>query len=324
MIPARISGTASLLPGRRVSTEEVVAAAFGTRDPAELKAKTGIVTRYWADPEVPLATLATQTLQAALQDAGVRPQDLSRIIVANCTGSEFAFPGVANRVADGLGLRGECDAFDVNNACMGFLTALDLGARSVATGMGPVGLVSIELCSRHIRPEDPRPYLVFGDGVAAAVITPSQDGSGVVASHLGNDGSLGGNAILKNPSLTGQPEYIEFPRTLGVMTSIAVDKVSAAAARALKTAGLQMSQIDWVLPHQPNGSMLDKIIVALGVDPARTINVVREIGSVGSSAMPISLDRLRRSARLKAGQHVLMVGVGAGVSYGAVLYRVGG
>lgn len=305
-------------------TEALARRAFPDREPEDLVRRTGINSRYWADPDTPLAELATEVLAKALDDAGVQPQALSRIIIANCTGSEFAFPGVASRVAHGLGLTGECDSFDVNNACMGFLTALDLAARSVATGMGPVGVVAIELCSRHIRPEDPRPYIVFGDGVAAAVIGPSEHGAGIVASHLRNDGSLGGNAILRNPALAGRPEYIEFPTSAGRITEIALSKVQGAATAVLKQAGLQMKDIDWVLPHQPNGSMLDKMIETLGVDPQRTIKVVHEIGSVGSSAMPISLDRLRRGPGLKPDQHVLMVGVGSGVSYGAIIYRSGG
>lgn len=326
MMRVRIAGTASALPGRRVSTEEVAKAAFPGRDPAELIAKTGIEARRWSDPDVPLDAYAAEVLGRALEDAGLAPEALSRVIVANCTGAEFAFPGAANRVSARLGISDTADAFDVNNACMGFLTILDLAARSVATGLGPVGLVSIELCSRHVRPEDPRPYLVFADGAAAAVITPAEagpKGAAVVAGHLANDGGLGGNAVLANPSLTGRPEYIEFPRTNRVMTDIALDKVERAAAKVLMQAGLQMSDVDWILPHQPNGSMLDKMIERLALDPERTVRIVHEAGSVGSSAIPISLDRLRRERGLRAGAHVLMVGVGAGVSSGAILYREG-
>ncbi len=323
MMQLAIAGTASTLPGPALKTEVVARAAFADRDPAELEAKTGISARHWADPATPLADIAAGVVKEALKDASLPARDLSRIIVANCTGAEFAFPGAANRVAHALGLTGECDAFDVNNACMGFLTALDLGARSVATGMGPVAVVSIELCSRHIRAQDPRPYLVFGDGAGAAILLPSSDGSGVVATHLGNDGSLGGNAILRNPSLTGKAEYIEFPRSNRHMTEIALAKVKAATDAVLKRAELRLADIDWVLPHQPNGSMLDKMIETLGVDPAKTIKIVHEVGSVGSASIPISLDRLRRTHGLQAGQHILMVGVGSGVSYGATIYRVG-
>jgi 3-oxoacyl-[acyl-carrier-protein] synthase-3 len=322
-LPVCIRGTASLLPGRPVSTRALAQAALPDRDPAELEARTGITTRYWADRDAPLPELAADALGRAIADAGVAPAALRRIIVANCTGAELAFPGSANRVAEALGLSGRCDAFDVNNACMGFLTALDLAARTAATGGGPVGVVAIELCSRHVRPEDPRPYLVFADGVGAAVVDAARGGARIVASYLANDGALGGNAILRNPTLTGKPEFIEFPKSHAQMTEIALGKVQAAADAVLMQAGLRIGDVDWVLPHQPNGSMYAHIVEALGVDPARTVKIVDEVGSVGSASIPISLDRLRRTRGWSPGQHVLMVGVGSGVSYGAILYRVG-
>ncbi|MCB9650055.1 MAG: ketoacyl-ACP synthase III [Deltaproteobacteria bacterium] len=322
-LPVSIRGTASLLPGRVVSTAELGQAALPGRDPADLEARTGIRTRHWADRDATLAQMAADTLGRALDDAGMKPEALRRIIVANCTGAELAFPGSANQVADLLGISGCCDTFDVNNACMGFLTILDLAARSVATGVGPVGVVAIELCSRHVRAEDPRPYMVFADGAGAAVVDASRGGSRILASHLANDGALGGNAILANPSLTRRPEFIEFPRTHAHMTEIALAKVRAATDAVLAQANLRIEDMDWVLPHQPNGSMYERIIQELGVDPARTVKIVDAVGSVGSASIPISLDRLRRTRGWMPGQHVLMVGVGSGVSYGATLYRVG-
>lgn len=320
MIGVRIAGTASARPGRSVSTAELAARAFPGRDPEELVQRTGIRSRYWSDPDVPLDAYAAEAVSAALEDAGVAAGDIRRLIVANCTGAELHFPGSANRVAARLGLTG-ADVFDVNNACMGFLTAFDLAARSVATGVGPVAVVAIELCSRHLTPEDPRPYLVFADGVGAAVLTEGAGGSGVVASHLRNDGALGGNTILRNGNLTEKVEYIEFPSTNRVMTDIALEKVERAAQDVLMQSGLRLEEVDWVLPHQPNGSMLDKMIDRLGLEPERLVRLVHEIGSVGSAAIPMSLDALRRERGVGPGQHVLMVGVGAGVSSGAILYR---
>lgn len=320
MMGVRIAGTASARPGRVVSTEELARVAFPGRDPEELVAKTGIRARCWSDRDVPLDAYAAEVLGRALEDAKVPAASIRRLVLANCTGAELAFPASANRVAARLGLAG-ADAFDVNNACMGFLTILDLAARSVATGLGPVAVVSIELCSRHLDPSDPRPYLVFADGVAAAVITAPEGGSGIVASHLENDGALGGNTILKNGNLTGRVEHIEFPSTNRKMTDIALEKVERAAGAVLTQAGLRIEDVDWVLPHQPNGSMLDKIVERLHLDPERTVRLVDEIGSVGSAAIPMSLDALRRERGIGPGQHVLMVGVGAGVSSGAILYR---
>lgn len=324
MIPVRILGTASLLPGEPITTEEIGARAFPGKDPRTLEERTGILTRYWSDPDTPLAEYAALALGQAIEEAGLKPTDLRRIVVANCTGAELAFPAVSNEICKRLGLRGSCDTFALNNACCGFLSSFDVASRSVATGLAPVGVVAVELCSRHITPEGPRPYLVFADAVGAAVLGPGREGEGVLASYLANDGSLPGNAVLANPTVTRKPEYIEFPQSNEEMTRVAIARLKAAAERVLGQSGKRMEEIEWVLPHQPNGSMLDRIVEALELDWDRLVKIVDEIGSPGSPSIAISLDRLLHTRPVKPGDHILMLGVGSGVSYGSILYRVGG
>jgi 3-oxoacyl-[acyl-carrier-protein] synthase III len=86
---------------------------------------------------------------------------------------------------------------------------------------------------------------------------------------------------------------------------------------------LKLEDVPWVLPHQPNGAILDLMVKALGIDPERVVPVARYAGSVGAASIPMSLDRLLRTRTVLPGDRILMVGVGAGISYGAVLYRIG-
>ncbi len=323
MIPVRILGTASLLPGEPITTAEIAARALPDRDPRYLEERTGIITRHWSDPDTRLAEYAARALGQAVEEAGLEPSELRRVVVANCTGAELAFPAISNEICAQLGLKGSCDTFALNNACCGFLSSFDVACRSVATGLAPVGVVAVELCSRHIRPEDPRPYLVFADAVGAAVLGPGREGEGVLASYLANDGTLPGSAILTSPTLTRRPEYIEFPQTSREMTRIAIERLKDAADRVLAEAGKELAEIEWVLPHQPNGSMLERIVEALEIDPERIVKIVDKIGSPGSPSIAISLDHLLHTRPVKAGDHILMVGVGSGVSYGSILYRVG-
>ncbi len=323
MIPVRILGTGSLLPGDPITTESLAAEVFPDKDPRYIEERTGILTRYWSDPDTPLAEYAARGLGQAIEEAGLKPTDLRRIVVANCTGAELAFPAVSNEICKRLGLRGSCDTFALNNACCGFLSSFDVASRSVATGLAPVGVVCVELCSRHITPDGPRPYLVFADAVGAAVLGPATGDEGVLASYLANDGSLPGNAVLANPTVTRVPEYIEFPQSSREMTQIAIERLSDAAERTLREADMRLDDIDWVLPHQPNGSMFDRIVEALEIDPDKTLRIVDQIGSPGSPSIAISLDRLLHTRPVEPGHHILMVGVGSGVSYGSILYRVG-
>ncbi len=324
MIPVRILGTSHVLPGEPHATVDLAARVLPHKDPAYVVDRTGIETRYWSDPEVRLAEYAARGLGQAIEEAGLKPTDLRRIVVANCTGAELAFPAISNEICATLGLQGSCDTFALNNACCGFLSSFDVAARSVATGLAPVGVVAVELCSRHITPDDPRPYLVFADAVGAAVLGEARDGEGVLASYLANDGTLPGNAVLTNPTLTRRPEYIEFPQSNAEMTEVAIDRLTAATGTVLDQADVRLEDVEWVLPHQPNGSMLERIVDALGLDRAKLVKIVDQIGSPGSPSIAISLDRLLHTRPVKPGDRILMVGVGSGVSYGSILYRVGG
>lgn len=323
MISTRILGTGSVLPGRAVTTAEVVAMTTSTRTAEELEAKIGIHTRHWSGPDARVAPIAAEALRRALAAAGIEASALRRIILATSTGGDALVPATANAVACGLGLRGSCDAFDVNNACSGFLTAFDLGARSTATGLAPVGVVAVELMSHVIRSDDPRPFLVFGDAAGAVILGSGRDDEGVAGVSLGNDGSFGNTAFLTQPRYAGAIETVTFGISNRAMGDGAIDKIVESTRRVLAEALERIEDVEWVLPHQPNGTMLDGIVSALGVDRARIVPVVQEIGSVACASIAVSLDRLMRTRPVKPGDRILMTGVGSGVSWGAILYRVG-
>jgi len=322
VLPIRISGSASLGPGRAVGTAELVERLATPRDAAEIERRSGIASRYFAEPSSSYADLGATVLRLALDEAGLRPEELARIVFVCSLGGDMLFPATANLVAARLGLAGTCDCFDLNNACMGFLTALDLAARGIATGEGPVGIVSVELPSHFITPDDPRPYLVFGDAAVAAVVERARSDGGILASWLRNDGVAFGNVRLGHAGLTGHHETIRFTAPSARMSEEAVDAVRRATDAVLAGAALTLDDVRWILPHQPNGAFLETIIAALGVPVSRVMRVVQEFGSVGSASMPVSLDRLLHTAPVRPGDRVLMVGVGAGISSGAVLLEL--
>jgi 3-oxoacyl-(acyl-carrier-protein) synthase III len=323
MIPVRILGSGSLLPGRAVTTAEVCSRAYPGRDPAELIERTGIHTRYWAEPGTTHASLAADVMRLALDDAGVRANELARLIQLNCTGGDTLLPATANAIGDALDLHGTCDCIDLNNACTGFLTALDLAARSVATGLGPIGVVVSELWSRHLEPSDPRSYVIFGDAAAAVVLGSATGRAGLRSSWLRNDGRLRGSVTLAHSGLTGSREIVRFGVSNQKITDEATEALLESARQALDLAGVTMDDIAWVLPHQPNGRMFDLLIHELGIAEHKLIRVVGEIGSVGAASIPVSLDRLWRSGQLRPGDLVLMIAVGSGISYGGMVYEVG-
>lgn len=322
MIPVRILGTAAALPGRAIPTAEIAARCLPGKDPEEIIKRTGIRTRHWAEPGALMSELGARALGEATARAGLDVRDLRRVILVSSTGGDIIGPATANAVIHALGIDGRCDGLDVINACMGFVTAFDLAARCVATGKSPIGIVAVEMMSRFIRPEDPRPYLVMADAAAAAVLGPGRPGEGVLASFAANDGGNGRTVFADHPALTRKMEPVQFAVPNQEMGRIVIDAIRKSATAVLDEHGARIEDIDWVLPHQPNGSMLDTMVETLGVDRARVVPIVSEVGSVVSASLPVSLDRLLRTREVKPGARILMIGVGSGLAYGALLYRV--
>jgi 3-oxoacyl-(acyl-carrier-protein) synthase III len=322
-LPAAILGTASALPGTAYATSDLVQRVTPPRDAAETLSRTGIRRRHFAAQEDSAAGLGAAVLREALARAGREARSLRRLIFVSSMGGDQLAPANANLVAAELGLADTCDAFDLNNACMGFLTAFDVATRSVATGCAPVGIVVVELLSRYTTPADPRPFLVLADAVAAVVLDHSSHGGGVLGSWLRNDGMAGGDIRLLHAGLTGKRETFDFASSNQRMSEHAIAAIRRSTQGVLEQSGLGLADVHWVLPHQPNGSMLRAIIRELGVDRSRVLDIVTDVGSVGAASIPISLDRLLRSDRVEPGQRLLMVGVGAGISCGAILLQIG-
>jgi 3-oxoacyl-(acyl-carrier-protein) synthase III len=293
------------------------------RDPEHVIARTGIANRHFAVEGTEASVLAGLALREALDAAEMRAEQLERIIFVDSVGGDVLAPATANLVAADLDLHGSCDCFDLNNTCTGFLTAFDLASRSIATGRGPVAIAIGEVAHRYITPKDPRPFLVFGDAGAAVVVDRALDGEGIVASALRNDGTRERWVTLEHGSLTGKRETLRFYAANEAITNRAIELVRLRTEEVLSEAGLSLDDVEWILPHQPNGALLQAILEVLGVDDDRVQRVVQDVGSVGAASIPISLDRLRRSGRLETGDRILMVSVGAGLSSGAILLEVG-
>ena len=323
VLAVRIAGTGSTVPELPVTTAELVARVPGTWDAARIVARTGIAARHFVAPGTTAAALGAAALRKALASARMRPDVLTRIIFVDSLGGDALIPATANAVMAALEIEGACDCFDLNNACLGFLSAFDVAARGVATGQHAVAIVVAELGSRFITPDDPRPFFVFGDGAAAVVLTAGENGEGILGSVLRNRPGNAGGVMLAHPGHTGARETIRFTKPNARMLDLALDLLRDSTDAVLAEAGIRLDDVDWILPHQPNGVMLDAFVRALGVDAERVVPVVHETGSVGAASIPISLDRLMSSGRVRSGDRILMIGVGAGLSSGATLLRAG-
>ena len=327
----RIAATAQRVWGPPVSTRAVVTAAMPGRDPAEMATRIGIENRHFAPPDLTVAEAGAAVLTQALAEAGWAPGDLQRLILVNSHGGDHPIPATANAVLERLGLRDTVGAFDLNNACTGFLSALDVAARLVQTGVDRVAVVTVELLSRWIAPEVPRAYVVLADAAAACLLEAAPAGYGLLAADFGNDGSRLHAVTLAHgrpagPERSGAAdaqgvERIQFGAPGPDFARFALEGMLRSAEAVMAQAGRDLAAVDRFVLHQPNGALFDAFLQALGIDEARTVRVVDQLGSVGAASAAVGLDALRRAQPLQTDDLVLLVAVGAGASRGAVLWR---
>jgi 3-oxoacyl-[acyl-carrier-protein] synthase III len=269
-----------------------------------------------------MAPLGAAALRGALDAAGLFPEALKRVVFVSSMTADRTCPATGNLVVAALGINRRCDTFDVNASCLGFLRGLDIAARSVATGLGPVGIVSVELGSRVIHPEEPRLYMRFGDAAVATVVGEARPDEGILACHHVNHSLDLDEVYAQNPQRSSRPELFEVRPVDTARRAAALSALGDSIQRVLARARLRLDHVDWFLLQQPSGRRLDSILPALGLDPARVIRVVDELGAIGSACIPAALDRLLRTRTLRPGARILFAGTGGGGGAGAVLYQV--
>jgi len=312
---SRIVGTGSYLPAH-VLTNEELAGRVDTSD-EWIRTRTGIRERRIAAAEEQTSDLAEHASRAALSAAGVAPVDVDLIVVATTTPDRL-FPSTACILQAKLGSAGGA-AFDVQAVCSGFVYALAIADRMIASGMARNALVvGAEIYSRIIDWNDRGTCVLFGDGAGAVVLTPSRV-PGIVSSHLHADGRYGDilcvPAQIADGAIAGSP-FVKMEG--GAVFKFAVKVMAEAAHEALAARGMTAEAIDWLVPHQANIRIIDATAKKLGVPPDKVILTVDRHANTSAASIPMALDEAARDGRLAAGQRVMLLGVGGGFTWGSV------
>jgi len=314
MIYSRIAGTGSYLP-ERVMTNAEFAARLDTSD-AWIRERTGIERRHIAEKSQASSDLALEASKRALQAAGVSADQLDLIVVATST-PDYVFPSTACLLQAKLGIKGSA-AFDVQAVCSGFVYGLATADTFIRSGQYKKALVvGAEVFSRILDWNDRGTCVLFGDG-AGAVVLVSSEKPGIHASVLRADGSHAG--MLSVPgnvcggAITGSP----FLQMNGqAVFKFAVKVLDESARETLAAAGMQLADVDWLIPHQANVRILDAIARKLGLPPEKLIVTVDHHGNTSAASVPLALDESVRAGKIRAGHRLLLQGVGGGFTWGS-------
>jgi 3-oxoacyl-[acyl-carrier-protein] synthase-3 len=319
----RITGTGSCLPPRRLSNADLAVelAAQGIETSDEwIVERTGIRARHFVDAGVGSSDLAAQAARQALAAAGRQAQEVDLIIVATST-PDMVFPSTATMVQHKLGIAG-CPAFDVQAVCSGFVYALTVADAMIRAGSVQTALViGAEVFSRILDFKDRTTCVLFGDG-AGAVVLEASDQPGILATDIHADGKhrdilcvpghVSGGSILGDPVLKMDGQAV-FKLAVGVLEDT--------ARASLAKAGLQDTDIDWLIPHQANIRIMQSTARKLKMPLDKVVVTVDQHGNTSAASIPLALDVAVRDGRIQPGQILMLEGVGGGFTWGSVLLK---
>ena len=333
MPASRIMGTGHYLPPNVVTNFDLMKMMDTTNE--FIVERTGVHRRRHAAPDVAASDLGVLAARAAVQDAGLRMQDIDLLILNTIT-PDHADPGTAFFLQAKLDLPGIA-VLEIRQQCAGLIYGLAIADSFIKTGACRHALVvCAEVLSKRIDgSNDGRNIgILLGDGAGAVVVGPSDDPSRIILSTLLHADGSGAKALYSAAPGAGSgrttyisQEDVEAGRVHFRMDGKAVfengvARMSEAVFEALKVNGLTLDDIDVLIPHQANLRMLEAIVAKVGMPLNRVFVNVEEYGNMASACLPVALDQARRSAMVSDGKRVLLVAFGSGFVWASALFKM--
>lgn len=321
-IYARIVGTGSALPERILTNADLE--KFVDTSDEWIRERTGIRQRHVAAEGETTGDLATLAAQRALDAAGIKASELDLIVLGTTT-PDIIFPSTACLVQHRLGANG-CAAFDVNAACSGFVYALGVADKFIRSGQSKkVLVIGAETLTRMVRWEERETCVLFGDGAGAVVLEASSE-PGIYATCLHADG--GYKELLWNPVGVSsgfkddEPNHGVHIRMAGrEVFKVAVKTLDSLVEETLKAAGMDASQLDWLIPHQANLRIIEATAKRLNMPMEQVIVTVDKHANTSAGSVPLALDFAVRSGKVQRGQNLLLEAFGGGFTWASALLR---
>ncbi len=292
-----------------------------------IRTRTGIRERRQAAKGENASDMAAKASQQAIDNAGINPDDIELIICTSLSPDQLC-PSTASLIQKKLGLKNAA-AFDLSAACAGFAFALTTAVNFIEAGMYKnVLVVGTEALSRLIDWKDRNTCILFGDGSGAVVVGQADEPYGVLGSYLASDGSksdlieipAGGSAMPASAeTIQNNKHYLQMKG--GEVFKFAVRVIPHAIQNAIDAAQISIDDVDLIIPHQANIRIIEAAAKKLGLPMDKFFTNLEFLGNTSTASVPLALQQAIKSSRLKKGDLVVIVGFGAGLSWGANAIR---
>ncbi len=295
-----------------------------------ISSRTGIRQRHITNDRESLAGFATQAAQQALAMGGVAAADIDAIILATSSAEDLF--GTACQIQSGLGAT-KAVAFDLTAACSGFVFGVVTAAQFLRTGVYQnILVIGADVLSRWVDWHDRNTCVLFGDGAGAVLMQSTHNPDRLLGFEIRSDGTQ--NACL---NLAFQPELSELLPGI-ILTQgkyqyikmngkevyrFAIDRVPDAIDKVIHQANLTSGDIDWLILHQANQRIMDAVAKRLHISPEKVVSNVAKYGNTSAASIPIALNEAVRAGKIQAGDTIATSGFGAGLSWGAAIFKWG-
>jgi len=321
---AKIIGTGSYVPDTIVTNEYLESIVDTKAD--WIRTTLGISERRIAADNEATSDLAYTAGKRAIEDACLTAKDIDLIIVATATPDRMA-PSTACIVQDKLKAHNAV-AFDLAAVCSGFLFSMSVASQYIASGVyHNVLVIGADTFSR-ITDWERRDAVFFGDGAGAAIISQANVNEGFLAYRLYSDGRgkykftvpAGGSELPSSLDTVGKRLHY-FQMDGKAVYETAINVLPQAIYQVLSDTGLSIADIDYMIPHQPSIGILKKTAEIIGLPFEKVMTNMENYANTSSGTIPILLDEMKKSERLKKGSIILFAAVGSGWTYGASIIK---
>lgn len=319
----RITGWGKALP-RRILTNHDLERMVETSD-EWIVTRTGIRERRIAGPGESASSMSVTACQEALQRAGARPQEVDLIIIATSTPDYFC-PPVSSIIQHKLGAT-RAGAFTLVAGCTGFVYGLVTASQFIESGLyEKVLVVGVEVLSAAVDWSDRATCVLFGDGCGAVLVEASDTPTGILSCELGSDGSewdalivpgYGSAKPFSAETLHKREQYIRMDGRR--IFKFATQKMTESVVNVVRASGLAWDDIELIIPHQANARIIELATRRLGVPPEKMMMNIERYGNTSAASIPLALCDALDEGRLKSGDHAVLIGFGAGLTWAAAV-----